>query len=182
MYRTYRRLISTHKMDEELINHLSKEYARSIQTLLIALKDEKWLTNPMYMNVSKLEVLKVASDCGLNTSATYLVNDRNQLAHLVEKKNLISKSVFDPIIAEWGKRNRGMMYTVEVNKEELSALPSSFLPSMVQEKLEKKYELRIFYLMERCIQWLSFRKRTTKLSWIFAIIIGKSLIGWNHAS
>lgn len=143
---TYRRLISTHKMDEELINHLSKEYARSIQTLLIALKDEKWLTNPMYMNVSKLEVLKVASDCGLNTSATYLVNDRNQLAHLVEKKNLISKSVFDPIIAEWGKRNRGMMYTVEVNKEELSALPSSFLPSMVQEKLEKKYELRIFYL------------------------------------
>lgn len=37
---TYRRLISTHKMDEELINHLSKEYARSIQTLLIALKDE----------------------------------------------------------------------------------------------------------------------------------------------
>lgn len=119
---TYRRLISTHKMDEELINHLSKEYARSIQTLLIALKDEKWLTNPMYMNVSKLEVLKVASDCGLNTSATYLVNDRNQLAHLVEKKNLISKSVFDPIIAEWGKRNRGMMYTVEVNKEELGSL------------------------------------------------------------
>ena len=59
---------------------------------------------------------------------------------------MISKSVFDPIIAEWGKRNRGMMYTVEVNKEELSALPSSFLPSMVQEKLEKKYELRIFYL------------------------------------
>lgn len=50
---------------------------------------------------------------------------------------MISKSVFDPIIAEWGKRNRGMMYTVEVNKEELSALPSSFLPSMVQEKLEK---------------------------------------------
>ena len=54
----------------------------------------------------------------------------------MEKKNLISKSVFDPIIAEWGKHNRGMMYTVEVNKEELSALPSSFLPSMVQEKLE----------------------------------------------
>lgn len=61
-----------------------------------------------------------------------------------KKKNLISKSVFDPIIAEWGKRNRGMMYTVEVNKEELSALPSSFLPSMVQEKLEKSMSYAFF--------------------------------------
>lgn len=142
----YKRLCANKRLDEELINQLCKEYTKVVDAFIFSLRDRNWLTNPAYINLNKMEVLKIAAECGLETSATYLVNTQEQIANLILEKKVISKSVLDPIIASWGGKHKGMMYTVEVKQKDLLDLPKCFLPSMLQEMITKEYELRIFYI------------------------------------
>ena len=93
----------------------------------------------------------------------YLVNDRNQLV-IGQKKNLISKSVFDPIIAEWGKRTGYDVYGR--SKQRGIICIAIFLFYDGTREVREKYELRIFYLNGKMYPMAIFLKRSTKTSWV----------------
>lgn len=75
----YGEICSTKKLNEELVNQLTKEYSKIIETLVFALRDRNWLANPYYINLNKLEVLQKASACGLTVADTYIVNDLEEI-------------------------------------------------------------------------------------------------------
>ena len=160
----YKKLCASRKLNEELINHLCKEYTKVIEAFVYSLRDRNWLTDPRYININKMEALKIAADCGFKTAPTYLVNTKSQLSSLLESRRLISKSVLDPVIASWGDHNKAMMYTTELHKKDLISLPCSFHPSMVQEMIPKEYELRIFYINGKMYPMAIFSQKDIKTS------------------
>lgn len=155
----YGKMCECKKFDETHISHLSTEFNRVIEVLLFALRDRQWLTNPIHTTKSKMEVLKIASECGLDVADTYLVNTKEQVVTLRREKRIISKSVLDPIIASWGKRNMAMMYTVEVKESDEFHLPIHFMPSMLQEYIEKQYEFRVFYINDKMFSMAIFSQQ-----------------------
>lgn len=96
--------------------------------------------------LNKLVVLEMANKLGLSTPETYLVETREDLENLkpakLITKNFLGGSVFE--LSDTG----AIMYTQDL--EENTEIPAFFAPSLIQEKIPKKYELRIFYLAGKC--------------------------------
>jgi ATP-GRASP peptide maturase of grasp-with-spasm system len=123
--------------------------------LLLNLREKRWLTNPFKINLNKPYVLQTAKNYGLEIPKTYIVNSASDL---LKDVSLICKSILDPMIAKY-ENNDCMMYTSQISDADFQNLPARFLPSYIQEKIEKKYEVRIFYLNGRCYSMSIFSQK-----------------------
>lgn len=95
--------------------------------------------------VNKLDVLDKAKDCGLMTPRSVITTTKKKLEKILEEGKLVTKAASE-CIYDSDENNRYVSYTNEINTESLNLLPSTFMASLFQENIVKKYELRIFYL------------------------------------
>lgn len=94
------------------------------------------------LKIDKIEVLKLAKKHGLTVPETYIANSRNSLQKILNlNKNLITKPIFEGVTFSDTKGMYGT-HTQPVKKCEIDM----FTPSLFQENILKKFELRIFYL------------------------------------
>lgn len=138
------------KVDNVNLVQLEKEYYKLLTFFAGIFKDKFWITNPFCVNINKIDVLRRAKRLGLNIPTTHILNNKNKLNDIIENQ-LISKSIYDPILITTSKKDEHkhpvyMMYTNTINKEDVNFFPDFFFPSLVQKRVEKKYEIRTFYL------------------------------------
>ena len=98
-------------------------------------------------NLNKLIVNEVAKKCELKIPSFKIVNNNNQIVSFKENKSgLISKAISNGIYNTIDN-HRFYSYT-ELIEDELVNIDdnSSFFPSLIMEKIEKKSEIRTFYL------------------------------------
>ena len=115
-----------------------------------SLKEKKSIGHYDLRGVNKLKTLNAARTVGLKIPATLVTKEKQKLKSFFEKhKELITKAIYEvPIDRIY---NNGLYaYTSVVDKTLLEKLPDHFFPSLFQEKVKKKYELRIFYLNKKC--------------------------------
>jgi len=106
----------------------------------------KWLDHPSSMQVNKLVVLKTAKSVGLKIPETIVTNSKSRLRVFVEKfKDVITKPIGETqtFVLE---QQMFALFTSSVTIESLKRLPDYFYTSLFQEKISKKYELRIFFI------------------------------------
>jgi ATP-GRASP peptide maturase of grasp-with-spasm system len=131
-----------------LTQQIKNEYFGALNLVCLSLKNKKWLMRPDKVSPSKMDVLSFAVKAGLKIPDTVILNSKNGLRHVMEEKNVITKSLKDShsfITAE----HFVTMYTTQVPGELTGNLPDIYMPSLLQENEEKQYELRIFYLKEQ---------------------------------
>nr|WP_320117756.1 grasp-with-spasm system ATP-grasp peptide maturase [uncultured Marinifilum sp.] len=95
------------------------------------------------ININKLIVLQIAREVGLNIPNTFIS----------EKKKLLedfcyNKCITKPLSDTFNINSRqGLLkcYTNEIISKDLDIYNTLIFPSLLQEKIKKKYELRIFY-------------------------------------
>jgi len=73
-------------------------------------------------------------------------NVYNQFPGLITKSMSDGVYLFENTESETGY----FSYTEKVTKDWIAALPDRFSPSFVQDRIDKKFELRIFYLDGKC--------------------------------
>ncbi|HSN87851.1 MAG TPA: grasp-with-spasm system ATP-grasp peptide maturase [Thermoanaerobaculia bacterium] len=130
--------------------HLSFELWKLSETLFSRFAAVPWLSDPAHDSPNKLKVLETAAHHGLEVPATLVTTRRHDLERFAERHGtLITKSIGEPEMFFFEK-DFFMLYTAEVGPEEITALPDRFFPSLFQERLEKKYEIRVFFLDGRC--------------------------------
>src|SRR5690625_17558 len=101
----------------------------------------KTLGNPFRIDLNKLEVLSIASQVGLTIPRSIIVNNKEDLKKFFQNTPLITKLLF-PINTKYKDKDLNFL-TQEVD---LELINDSFSFSFFQEKIEKKYEIRTFYL------------------------------------
>ncbi|MDR2927676.1 MAG: grasp-with-spasm system ATP-grasp peptide maturase [Cytophagaceae bacterium] len=107
-----------------------------------------WLNNPYDYNTNnKLLQEHFARLSGLKTPKSWVVNTRQEVEKLLTKDGLqfITKSFGSQIF----QKTNGIhyfSYTTCINREETKTYPEYFFPSLIQEYIEKEYEIRTFYL------------------------------------
>lgn len=100
-------------------------------------------------DINKISVLKSASDVGLLIPDTIITTQKKHLVafYTQHNKKIITKPISETLIINEND-NQYYFYTSKI--ENLSEIPNVFFPSLFQEMIDKKYELRIFYLNNKC--------------------------------
>jgi ATP-GRASP peptide maturase of grasp-with-spasm system len=94
---------------------------------------------------NKLSVLRLAKEKGLSVPNSYIVTSKEELKIILKKENeIITKSMSDGI---YYFDNNFSFYTyTELINRQLINIPHSFSPSFFQTNIEKKFEVRTFFL------------------------------------
>lgn len=141
-------------------NHLFKELQGVTKFLLSTLSSSKWLGDPKNSAPNKLQVLKLATEVGLDVPDTLVTADVNELQRFIEKHGaVITKPIGDMLLCSFNEREFGT-YTSVIDDEFVTEhrRHASF-PSLYQEKLDKKYEIRTFYLDGECYSMAMFTQQ-----------------------
>ncbi|MEZ3550438.1 MAG: grasp-with-spasm system ATP-grasp peptide maturase [Lachnospiraceae bacterium] len=114
-----------------------------LKFIVLSLKDKKWLPRPFDLPLNKSYVVYQALRIGMKIPQTIITNTKEYISSDYE---IITKSICDAtnVISSSGRRYFG--FTSEINSNYIGMIPNTFSPSMIQEKIDKAYELRIFYL------------------------------------
>ena len=113
-------------------------------------------------DVNKIIVCEYAKKSGLIVPEEYLLNLKNDLNMLTSINDYATKSIAGSSILHYGSHYI-MAYTSLV--KDIKQVPETFFTSLVQKYIEKKYELRIFYLNKKFYSMAIFSQndKTTKI-------------------
>jgi ATP-GRASP peptide maturase of grasp-with-spasm system len=125
---------------------IKDEYSVFTKSLMLSLKKAKWLCNSDAQYLNKIDVLNQARQCGLNIPETIVTNNKIALENHLEKfPKSITKCISDGMSIKL-KDKSYLLSTTLICKGKTLDIPDFFVPSIVQEYIEKEVELRIFYL------------------------------------
>ncbi len=126
-------------------------------------KSKRLLNDFNIYEINKLEVLRY---CHLNTinAPSFLVTQSKEEAlsfFKTHQENIITKALKYPFLAR-EKKSLFASYTFKPSKENMTSLPQRFVPTFFQQYIEKRYEIRTFYLNERCYSMVIFSQNNPK--------------------
>lgn len=131
-------------------SYIATEFSKVIEAFEYYFNSSFWLTVPKNISLNKFVVLKQAQQVGLSVPPTYITNRLEELIKIKDVEDeLISKSIYDPLIIHSNGKNY-TMYTTLIEEEHLHKIPDHFLPSMIQKAIPKQFEVRVFFLMGKC--------------------------------
>lgn len=118
--------------------------------------ENKVLGNKKTADICKLVQLDKATRVGFKVPKSIVTSEKRYLKKFKETHGeIITKGVQEVILTQ-DDDNRYFGYTEGVSDEVIDSLPDHFFPSFFQEKIEKQYELRVFYLNGVCYSMAIF--------------------------
>jgi hypothetical protein len=131
----------------ELKSHLSNEQNIIRKMLFKSLEDKKWLTHPKEIAYTKLDLLESAAKFGLIIPKTILTSSKAVLSNFMLKNGEIITKIISQSIPRYQFKEVGYSFATQlITKKELVDIPETFSPSLFQIYIEKKYEIRVFFL------------------------------------
>lgn len=130
--------------------HLNKELNTVSEMLFQTLAAARWLGSPGIRTLNKLATLQKAAALGLDVPRTLVTADPEQAREFLRScKAIITKPNCNMLLcafdgALWGTYTRKL-----TDGHDLDEWPGGF-PTLFQEHLEKRYDLRVFYLDGQC--------------------------------
>ncbi len=123
--------------------HLNTELGIMLDFLYYLLDSKPSISSIFTKGINKLMCLNIAKSVNLNIPETIITTSKKSLSSFKEKYNIITKTIHDsPRI-----NINNFIHTVYTERvDEISSLPDSFFHSLFQKEIDKKYELRVFYL------------------------------------
>lgn len=97
-------------------------------------------------NLNKLIVLSKAKEVGLLIPDTIVTCNKSVLEFfLLKHKSIITKSISNIPIFQY-EEEQYLGFTNEITMDEIEWVPNFFPPSLFQKKINKKYEIRTFFI------------------------------------
>lgn len=127
---------------------LNNEYDVLHNHLCYLIDKQKWLNDPATEDkLNKLSVLFLAKKLGLNIPHTEVLTDKRSLIELMQiYPQLIVKPLSECVLFSDNDGAYFKMLTEVISIRNIKAVPETFFPSLVQQGINKKFELRVFYL------------------------------------
>lgn len=145
----------THEILEE--NHLNNNYEQYFSEELTVAKDfivytlqkvtKKYIGDYFHRSPNKLFYLSIAQSVGLDIPNTYVTSNKKLVEKFSEQHehSLITKAISE----SYGEVSNGLMhysYTSAVGENEITTAADNFFPSLLQNRIKKVVELRVFFV------------------------------------
>lgn len=145
-------LINSTEMDLDAVfyieRHLFREKESIHNYIYWELMEKPHINCPHKYDINKLQVLNCAKEIGLcipNTIITHSLENINNIC--IQNNHYITKSISDNLVIRRNDVERMMCLTNLVDKLK-DTTNCDFYYSLFQEKVNKKFELRIFFLFD----------------------------------
>lgn len=113
-------------------------------------QSERILSPYESIQLNKLDVLRLAAATGMDTPKTLVTRKKDVLERFRAEipQGVINKSIAEHLFFEGPPPEKNMYsnYTEEITDEIIREMPDTFDFSLFQEKLDKAFEARVFYL------------------------------------
>lgn len=131
----------------QVLFELKHELHDLIKCIFFLLKDKVWFPAHYNVSIDKLTALLYAKECGLNVPKSLVSNNKRDFIDFVSKH---PTSIIKPIRFSgyyiMGNTTYNV-YTNSVNIADINSLENEiFFPSLIQEKVDKDFEIRAFYI------------------------------------
>ena len=141
--------VDTVRNSRILNKNVENENRAKSNFLLYKLRNKYWLSHPQKAIVNKLIILDKAKKIGLMQPEFIFTNKKNELIKFKEKYSRVITKSIDNAYPLDNKERYVMFYTKEITETHIHTLPNSFVGSFFQEYIEKKFEIRVFYLNDK---------------------------------
>ncbi|MFK7968798.1 MAG: grasp-with-spasm system ATP-grasp peptide maturase [Bacteroidia bacterium] len=123
---------------------------------------KKSLNSFLNASLNKQTVLLMARNYGLKVPATVITSYKTEvLKFLTQYPESITKTI-NHTFGITVDRDSVACYTEDVTKRDLKKMPPIFPLSLIQQKLKKKYEIRVFYLGSKFYSMAIFSQADTQ--------------------
>ncbi|MGG7436711.1 grasp-with-spasm system ATP-grasp peptide maturase [Chryseobacterium arthrosphaerae] len=159
--------IDNRDLETRLLHSTNKELENiNAYDLKSKYKSEKVLGTALKYEVNKFEALRIAKDLGIEIPRSILTNSKSKLINFFHECNgeIITK-MHDIMICDIKETySTYATYTEKIDKNFISQLPDYFFIAHFQEKLEKVYEVRSFYLDGKIYSMAMFSQQNSRTS------------------
>jgi ATP-GRASP peptide maturase of grasp-with-spasm system len=126
---------------------VSAEQRKVLNLITKTLKNRHWLCNYTAIGLNKFDVLQKAESVGLKIPYSIITNHKEDLItdENLKSKKIITKAAGDILAVDLDEEHLLTTLTNDITAYK-SILPKAFFPSFIQEKIDKLFELRVFYL------------------------------------
>lgn len=112
--------------------------------------------------VNKLTMLLYAQECGLNVPQSIITSDKMHMQQALKHfSGSITKTIGYQLMYEV-EGGVNAAYTEELTYQDLDDYEQVFFPSLIQKKIEKKYEVRSFFLVDKFYSMAIFSQNNQK--------------------
>jgi ATP-GRASP peptide maturase of grasp-with-spasm system len=150
--------------DESIMKYLGAEYINFSDYVVWKLATKRHLGNYFDRIPNKLQHLWIAKEAGISIPQTLVTQFKDKLlAFQQEVGPLITKSIKDFYA---GVHDSVYYYnhTERVTPEALADMPDTFFPTLVQEELQKAYELRVVFVCRKLYTMAIFSQNDSQTS------------------
>lgn len=134
------------ELDSPLHGFYNSEY-ESIKNFLKIYLDKNKIRiygNLLNTEVNKLDVLYTAKQIGLKIPETYIFTSIEDMFDIDLSKKYITKSISE-MLPIFYQNDLYLNYTRDINLENLTIEKKIFIPTKVQSKINKNFEIRVFF-------------------------------------
>lgn len=147
-------------------SYLAIEEKAILDNIYRLLFKNKHLNTYLNSDFNKLELINYNNFKIIKIPETIVTQDKNELLNFYQKnkKKIISKPIAVPFSISTEKGNF-MSYTSKISLNDINKLPTLFIPTLFQEQIRKKYEIRTFVLNKKMYSMCIFsqKNRQTKV-------------------
>lgn len=126
---------------------LKYELRDLIKYIYHILKNKVWFPSPYKVGIDKLTALDIAKSCGLQVPNTIVTNSKDDIVDFINNN---PHSIIKPIRFSGYYEDGEYTYNVYTNSISLDDIEKwdcqQFFLTLIQEKIEKDFEIRTFYL------------------------------------
>jgi glutathione synthase/RimK-type ligase-like ATP-grasp enzyme len=145
-HKIVRNFIGDSYNDSNILKQLNQEvdaiYSFLINTRLNSINS---LGSRSINDNDKLFQLHVAKSIGLNVPKTIVTTRKSDVLNFFKNNNIIVKAIGNSIFISKSGKNYGM-FSENISRNEINNLPDCFQPSLFQERINKQFEIRTYYL------------------------------------
>lgn len=150
--------IDGHSRLTSYLNYVARKESNKLSEYLHYLIEQTVpvLGSAFKCDLNKMTTLSLARSVGLKTPEFYVINERQLAPRLLEDGHqYITKAMSDGVYLFDSETDRKgyFTYTESFDAESLASYPDRIPPSFLQSKIEKNYEVRVFYLDGRFFAW-----------------------------
>ncbi|GAA4759960.1 MULTISPECIES: grasp-with-spasm system ATP-grasp peptide maturase [Flavobacterium] len=147
---------------QEFKDFMNAEYNSLIEFIYYRLSQKHRLDSLKNRHVNKLIVNSIARELGIKTPYEFVFNKKSDLKLILDDdKEYVTKSIYGDPRRDF-ENFYIYNYTSSVDTNNIKS--ETFFPSLIQNKISKKYELRIFYLKGKFYSMAIFTQKDVQTS------------------
>jgi ATP-GRASP peptide maturase of grasp-with-spasm system len=136
--------------------HFVDNNRKNLEFLYYYLESKHSVGGRCNLDINKMYALDCAKKSGLKVPDTLITDSKNELVNFFNKNNRVISKPITNNISFIEEKVAFANVTVEVSKKDINDLGDLFYPTLFQEYIEKKYEIRVFVLKDKCYSMAIF--------------------------